>query len=323
MCQKLQPLRLEIDSRHPTAREITMNSRGSENSLLVSDAQDADDQLMQDYEEEDREENGETSDSEGDDDGEDADGNVDTRTELEKFARASASGMETALEDYLGPAGEGGFGKKRERSNAKAVECLDMDGSLVELFRSGMAASMKLGIPQGDISLCCRGLKPSVSGYKFRFYGETEEKQALRLKKGFVLEGYGVDSNQAKPEMTRTTRASRGEYGQGVRQMDLQSRNILDPPQLKVLCWLFVQKFHCAALTVSFVHIVSKMAPRESEIRSFLNQQMDPQRSGPYTGAAEPPAQERNGGEAQQEQEAAHGQPPLHWLQRAEQVCIR
>lgn len=230
----------EIDLQQHSAREVTMNSRGSEGSFVASDAQDPDDQ-MQEYDEEDREENGETSDSEDDEDGEDVEGNTDTRTsELEKFARASASGMENALEDYLGPAGEGALGKKRERSNAKAVECLDMDGNLVELFRSGMAASMKLGIPQGDISLCCRGLKPSVMGYKFRFYGETEEKQALRLKKGFVLEGVGMDSNQAKPEMTRTTRASRGEYGQGVRQMELQSRNILDPPELKVFncSWL-------------------------------------------------------------------------------------
>lgn len=217
---------------------MTMNSRPSEGSLVASDPQDQNDQ-MQVYDEDERDENGETSDSEDDEDGEEGNGNNGT-SELEKFARASASGMDNSLEDYLGPAGEGALGKKRERSNAKAVECLDLDGNLVELFRSGMAASMKLGIPQGDISLCCRGLKPSVMGYKFRFYGETEEKQALRLKKGFVLEGVGIDSNSTKPEMTRTTRASRGEYGQGVRQMELQSRNILDPPELKVLMCIFL-----------------------------------------------------------------------------------
>jgi hypothetical protein len=50
---------------------------------------------------------------------------------------------------------------KRERTNAKAVECLDLDGNLIEVFRSGLAASVKLNIPQGDISLCCRGLKQS------------------------------------------------------------------------------------------------------------------------------------------------------------------
>lgn len=123
--------------------------------------------------------------------------------------------------------------KKRERSNAKAVECLDLDGNLIELFRSGMAASMKLNIPQGDISLCCRGMKPSVMGYKFRFTGETEEKQALRLKKGFVID-YGVIDNSSRTEVTRTTRASRGEYGQASRAMDASARSLLDPPELKV-----------------------------------------------------------------------------------------
>jgi hypothetical protein len=43
-----------------------------------------------------------------------------------------------------------------ERSNAKPVECLDLEGNLVEIFKSGLAASQKLNITQGDISLCCR-----------------------------------------------------------------------------------------------------------------------------------------------------------------------
>jgi hypothetical protein len=56
---------------------------------------------------------------------------------------------------------------KRERTNAKAVECLDLDGNLIEVFRSGLAASVKLNIPQGDISLCCRGLKQSGDLVRF------------------------------------------------------------------------------------------------------------------------------------------------------------
>jgi hypothetical protein len=161
------------------------------------------------------------------DDGETGDeSNQPDNSEIEKFTRASAT--ETGKPADV----QAGEGKKRERSNAKAVECLDLEGNVIEVFRSGMAASMKLNIPQGDISLCCRGMKPSVMGFKFRFSGETEERQAQRLKKGFVLDYGGFD--QGKVELTRTTRASRGEYGQGNRHADIGSRSILDPPELKV-----------------------------------------------------------------------------------------
>ena len=219
-----------------------MNSRPSTESLGLSETQDReDDERPEDFEEgEEEEDDNDDDDDEGDDgnDGDEGDDAVGSQytgvSELERFARASASGLDKPSEDQL--AADGLSGKKRERSNAKAVECLDMDGNLVELFRSGMSASMKLGIPQGDISLCCRGLKSSVMGYKFRFYGETAEKQALRLKKGFVLEGIGLDNNM-KVEMTRTTRASRGEYGQGRGAgggYDAPGRSLLDPPELKV-----------------------------------------------------------------------------------------
>jgi len=219
-----------------------MNSRPSTESLGLSETQDREDEERPDDFEEGEEEDDDNDDDDDDgddgndgDEGDDAVGSQYTGvSELERFARASASGLDKPSEDQL--AADGLSGKKRERSNAKAVECLDMDGNLVELFRSGMSASMKLGIPQGDISLCCRGLKSSVMGYKFRFYGETAEKQALRLKKGFVLEGVGLDNNM-KVEMTRTTRASRGEYGQGrgaAGGYDAPGRSLLDPPELKV-----------------------------------------------------------------------------------------
>lgn len=227
-----------------------MNSHPSAGSLASEDqdreARERRDDFEEGEEEEEDNENeneNENEDDEGDDDdqeGDDADGeevegaDVVGGSEIEKFARASAAGGDKPLEEFAAQfAIDGTVGKKRERSNAKAVECLDMEGNLIELFRSGMAASMKLGIPQGDISLCCRGLKPSVMGLKFRFFGETEEKQAQRLKKGFVLEGVGLDNNN-KVEMTRTTRASRGEYGQGRNPYDIPSRSLLDPPELKV-----------------------------------------------------------------------------------------
>lgn len=76
---------------------------------------------------------------------------------------------------------------KRTRSNAKAVECLDMDGNHIKTFRSGIAAVRELGVPQGDISLCCRGLKDSISGYKFRFVVE-EHRQNAALRRGYTTE---------------------------------------------------------------------------------------------------------------------------------------
>jgi hypothetical protein len=179
------------------------------------DAEPNDEELFDDVDE---------NDDDNDDDGESGeDGETGDGGEQDTQA---ADGSENATNDSAG-------NKKRERSNAKAVECLDLEGNLIEVFRSGMAASMKLGIPQGDISLCCRGMKPSVMGYKFRFSGEAEERQALRLKKGFVID-YGVMDNSNKTEVTRTTRASRGEYGQGARA-DLSAKSILDPPELKVI----------------------------------------------------------------------------------------
>ena len=112
---------------------------------------------------------------------------------------------------------------KRERTNAKAVECLDLDGNLIEVFRSGLAASTKLNIPQGDISLCCRGLKRSVSGFKFRFRGDTEDRNEFKLRRGYgyVIEP-AIESKDGSQSLnntgtmgstaTRNTRASRGEY---------------------------------------------------------------------------------------------------------------
>jgi hypothetical protein len=110
--------------------------------------------------------------------------------------------------------------KGREKSNAKAVECLDLDGNVIEIFKSGLAASTKLNIPQGDISQCCRGLKRSVAGYRFRFHGDTEERVGgeLKLKRGYgyVLEpvypGENKEPASVSAASTRNTRASRGEY---------------------------------------------------------------------------------------------------------------
>lgn len=116
---------------------------------------------------------------------------------------------------------------RRQKSNAKAVECLDLDGNLIKLYKSGMAASQELNIPQGDISLCCRGLKLSHMGYRFRFYGDKQIKfETTKLKRGFVVEPI-----IEKIENTRTTRASRGEYGSN---RETKS-SIFPPSDIKVI----------------------------------------------------------------------------------------
>lgn len=104
--------------------------------------------------------------------------------------------------------------KRKERSNAKSVECLDMDGNLICVFKSGMEASQVLNISQGDISLCCRGMKRSYMGYKFRFFSDKDEKIDYNrpLKKGYGLEL--EQASQPRQELMRTTRASRGGIGE-------------------------------------------------------------------------------------------------------------
>jgi hypothetical protein len=91
--------------------------------------------------------------------------------------------------------------KKEQRSNAKSVECFDLSGNLLYVFKSGMIASQTLNISQGDISQCCRGIKRSHMGYKFRFFGDAADR-----KKGSWKEG---DSNQRADLMRSTRQANR------------------------------------------------------------------------------------------------------------------
>lgn len=124
--------------------------------------------------------------------------------------------------------------KVRERSNAKPVECLDLEGNILKVYNSGTLAARDLMVQQGDISLCCRGLKDSVGGYRFRFSGEQHiiRPDGVKLKRGFA---YVSVEDQPKSELTqRTTRASRGEYGVGNRADDSKPKLILVPPSIKV-----------------------------------------------------------------------------------------
>lgn len=100
------------------------------------------------------------------------------------------------------------------KSNAKAVEVYDLEGVFIATYASGSLAAQALNVQQSDISLCCRNLKQSVNGYKFKFVAEyiDEESANLKLKRGYALEVVSNDFNRSEVS-TRSTRTSRGDYG--------------------------------------------------------------------------------------------------------------
>ena len=84
-----------------------------------------------------------------------------------------------------------------------------------------------LGIQQGDVSLCCRGLKHSVANHRFRFYGDPHDQYELMKKRkreqssGYIIEniiddstsvGSGGDGGGGGGGGGRTRRVSRGDY---------------------------------------------------------------------------------------------------------------
>lgn len=81
----------------------------------------------------------------------------------------------------------------KRKGNAKAVNVLDMEGNLLGTYSSGLLAAEAYGVMQSDVSLCCRGLKPHVNGYRFAFENHVhlenaEYLQSLRTKRGYILE---------------------------------------------------------------------------------------------------------------------------------------
>jgi hypothetical protein len=74
-----------------------------------------------------------------------------------------------ASQQILDEMAQAGEPAKKKSRFMKAVEVLDMDGNLIKKYESGSEATKALNITQGEISLCCRGLKKSYGGYRFRF----------------------------------------------------------------------------------------------------------------------------------------------------------
>ena len=155
--------------------------------------------------------------------------------------------------------------KSKNRTNAKTVQCYDMEGRLIGEFPSGSSAAQAFGVAQGDISLCCRGLKDNVNGYKFRFKGDPVDHQ--KLKRGYQL--VEEAANVIKTELnTRTTRASRGEYvgnsSNKTRQEDTL-RYYLAPPELRTRKWENVD--------VNVGHfVIKKWRPNTDEINQGLQE---------------------------------------------------
>ena len=148
------------------------------------------------------------------------------------YDRLEYSGI-SAIDSYLALEHQEAQAKRTKRvgSNAKAVECLDLEGNIIETFRSGMAAASKMNIPQGDISLCCRGVKFSVSGYRFRFQGDADNyitsSKMRRSAPGDFFDGIGND----RAELTRTTRASRTDYASS--RQERRKSGVLAPADIK------------------------------------------------------------------------------------------
>lgn len=108
---------------------------------------------------------------------------------------------------------------KRQRNNAKAVECMDLSGTVIATYRSGLEAVQALGVAQGDISLCCRGMKDSVGAYRFRFVGGDEKSK------------YRREDEESSRFMTRLTRhRTETNYDPRIQTMG----SVLAPPEIKV-----------------------------------------------------------------------------------------
>ena len=59
--------------------------------------------------------------------------------------------------------------KKLGLSSGKKVVQKDFEGNIIKTFNSGREASIKTGINQGNISLCCNGKRKSIGGYLWEY----------------------------------------------------------------------------------------------------------------------------------------------------------
>lgn len=85
-------------------------------------------------------------------------------------------------------------------------------GNLLSVYPSGISVATALGIQQGDVSLCCRGLKYSVGNYRFRFLGDTEDQYEVVKRRKLEMATAVVDPTEDLSTSGRSRRVSRGDY---------------------------------------------------------------------------------------------------------------
>mmetsp|Transcript_8420 Transcript_8420/g.14279 ORF Transcript_8420/g.14279 Transcript_8420/m.14279 type:complete len:164 (+) Transcript_8420:57-548(+) len=154
-------------------------------------------------------------------------------------------------------------GRKRERSNAKCVELLDLEGNVLGVYPSGIAVASALGVQQGDISLCCRGLKYSVANHRFRFFGDPEDqfevvkRRKLEMAQAAILE---PPEDVILGGSGRSRRVSRGDYHVKVSDKDdhgkpSKNKHQYNGPKLTEIAHLKVRKWEKKASRVGTFQI--------------------------------------------------------------------
>lgn len=103
----------------------------------------------------------------------------------------------------------------------------------------GYDVAKALNLTQGDISLCCRGMKHHVGGYKFRFLDENLRPEVVN-KKRVAINTDGIAVEEGSVLEARKTRASLlAPPGAVVVPYVNPKICILAPRELKVntVCW--------------------------------------------------------------------------------------
>lgn len=58
------------------------------------------------------------------------------------------------------------YGENSKIRNSRVMQC-DMDGNVIKIFESIKEASRELNIIEQSISMCCRGVRKTASGYRW------------------------------------------------------------------------------------------------------------------------------------------------------------
>ena len=169
-----------------------------------------------------------------DDDARDSESEAPDNEILEDYIRKDGDRKDFFDEDELTNAVTGST--KKLRKNTKPVECLDLAGNIIGVFQSGIAAVKALGVQQGDISLCCRGLKDSINGYRFRFVGDGDHTRAGAVKN----------------DDDRFTRLTRNRVESVLDKGPDKQTSLLAPREIKV-CELITRVFYIIPRIINFI----------------------------------------------------------------------